>query len=535
MEQKKRTSLQLTNKPQKLIPRDISESLGKLPPQAVDLEESILGALITEGKSFDSIKDILEPEHFYTEAHKIIFTAIKTLGEKGSPIDMRTVTSQLKKDGQIELVGGQFYIAELSSKVASAASIAYHAHAVIETYIKRELILLGSGIHQQGYEDTSDALAMLEEAYEKIKALEEKTLKRSGPQKIKHQWDTKLLTTLPDEPPPIVWIDGCPVMWPGGHSLLVGKKKSRKTLFVVWLVAQYLLDPRTTGKEVLIFDTEQSKRHVYRIREKIHKLTGKLVAVFYLRGMSPQDRKDFIRDTVDYWPTPPQLVVNDGVRDLMKDINSTDESTDLVVWLEKLTLALRPGQQFMPHVINILHLNKGDSNPRGHIGTELLNKADCTIELELDPKAGCTDVRCESSREKPFNTFSFTHDANDLPALVMNSSGEAVSSDDRKKRVLMIFEDGVLLTRKQVIAGIKEQFGVGDNKAGHLLSQFRHQEWIAKIGLDHHPDTKYKIIISENGHHEYHPPEPQPDLFSQSTVETEAEALPASGDDDLPF
>lgn len=540
MDQKKKTSLRVSSKPTKLLPRDISESIGKLPPQAPDLEESILGALMTEGKAYSILKDFFKPEYFYSEAHREIYTAIEVLATKGAPIDMRTVNNQLRVDGKIELIGGAVYIAELTSKVASAANIEYHARVVMEMYIKRELIQIASQIHQDAYEESTDAIELLEEIVEKAESTKNETLKSSGPNKIKSQWKDKNLITEPSEPPPILYIDGIPVMWPGGHSLLVGKKKSRKTLFVVWLIAQYLKDVRATGEEILIFDTEQSKRHVFLIRKKIHQMTGKWINVFFLRGMSPEERKDFIRDTVAYWPVPPKIIVNDGIRDLMKDINSTDESTDVITWLEKLILTGRPDTAQLPHVINILHLNKGDSNPRGHIGTELLNKAECTIELELDPKAGCTNVKCESSREKPFNNFSFTHDAADLPSVVQNVGGAAVTPDDRKNRLHIIFEDG-LLSRTQVISGIKEQFAVGNNKAATLLAEFRRMDppWIIKIGADHNPDTKYRLTLSENdnGYHAPHREPPPPDLFSESSAKREEveKFEDVTGADDLPF
>lgn len=534
MDQKK-SNLHVSNKT-KLIPRDISEAIGKLPPQALEVEEFLLGSIMIETGAYDRIKDILEPEYFFLESHQLIYQSFRELHEKEQPINMVSVNRQLQKTGHQDTVGGAYYIAELTGKVASAADIVYHSTVIIELYIKRELIQIGSAYHQKAYEDSSDALELLQEGVAKLKELEDRTLKRSGPNKIKHQWTEKLLTELPDEPPPMIYIDGCPVAWPGGHSLLVGKKKSRKTLFVVWLVAQYLNHSKSNGDDVLIFDTEQSKRHVYRIREKVLKMCGKQVNVFYLRGMSPDDRRDFIRDTVAYWPTAPQLIINDGIRDLMKDINSTDESTDVVVWLEKLTLAMRPEQKYMPHVVNILHLNKGDSNPRGHIGTELLNKADCTIELELDEQAGCTNVKCESSREKPFNKFSFTHSEQDLPVVVTNAgSGGVVDSDDRKNRLHMIFEDG-LLTRAELVFKLKEHFQVGANKAGSMLQAFRRDGWIMKTGPDHHPDTKYKLILNENGNGQHHhePEAPPPDLFSQSRNETFADSN-GSGGDELPF
>src|SRR6476620_1647608 len=146
MEQRS-TPLRLSNKSNKLVPRDISESLGKLPPQALDLEETVLGALMLEKSALNAVVEFLKPEHFYTEVHKEIYTAIIDLFKSSEPVDMRTVVNQLRKQGKLEIVGGAYYIAELTSKVSSAANIEYHARVIIEMAIKRDLIQIASQIH----------------------------------------------------------------------------------------------------------------------------------------------------------------------------------------------------------------------------------------------------------------------------------------------------------------------------------------------------------------------------------------------------
>ena len=135
MEQSRSTSLRFSNKSTKLIPRDISESLGKLPPQALDLEEAVLGALMLEKNALNAVVEFLKPEHFYSEMHKEIYNAIIDLFKASDPVDMRTVVNQLRKSGKIELVGGAYYIAELTSKVSSAANIEYHARVIMEMAI----------------------------------------------------------------------------------------------------------------------------------------------------------------------------------------------------------------------------------------------------------------------------------------------------------------------------------------------------------------------------------------------------------------
>src|SRR5688572_5084366 len=155
MEQGRSTSLRF-GKQNKLIPRDISESLGKLPPQALDLEEAVLGALMLEKNALNAVVEFLKPEHFYKESHQEIYLAILALFKASEPVDMRTVVHQLRKSAKLELIDGNgaYYIAELTSKVSSAANIEYHARVIIEMAIKRNLIQIASQIHHDAYEDT---------------------------------------------------------------------------------------------------------------------------------------------------------------------------------------------------------------------------------------------------------------------------------------------------------------------------------------------------------------------------------------------
>ena len=142
--------------------RDISESLGKLPPQALDLEEAVLGAILLEKNAIIEVASILRPEHFYSDQHKEIYIAIQQLFAEGNPIDMRTVIAKLRSLGKLEIVGNASYIVELTSKVSSAANVEFHARLVLELSMKRSLIMLASQIHHDAYEDTSDVFNLLE-------------------------------------------------------------------------------------------------------------------------------------------------------------------------------------------------------------------------------------------------------------------------------------------------------------------------------------------------------------------------------------
>ena len=144
----------------KPVARDISESLGKLPPMALDLEESVLGALLLEKNALIEIAGTLKPEHFYSEQHQVIYQAILELFSEGNPVDMRSCVAKLRSMGQLELVGGAYYIAELTSKVSSAANVEYHSRIIIQFAIKRSLIQIGSTLHHDAYEDVIDVFEL---------------------------------------------------------------------------------------------------------------------------------------------------------------------------------------------------------------------------------------------------------------------------------------------------------------------------------------------------------------------------------------
>ncbi len=163
----------------KLVPRDIAENLGKLPPQALDLEEAVLGALMLEKSALTAVIEYLRPEHFYTEQHREIYQAITDLFKGSEPVDMRTVVAQLRKNGRLELVGGAYYIAELTSKVSSAANIEYHSRIVIEMAIKRDLIQISSLVQQQAYEDTTDVFDLLDRTEQSIFAISDSNLRKN--------------------------------------------------------------------------------------------------------------------------------------------------------------------------------------------------------------------------------------------------------------------------------------------------------------------------------------------------------------------
>jgi len=156
----------------------INSDYGRIPPQAVDLEEAVLGAIMLEKDAVIAVMDILKPESFYKEAHKKIFQAIIDLSRKHEPIDILTVTETLKKYGQLEEIGGAGYITQLTSRVASAAHLEFHARIITQKYIQRELIRVTSEIQSKAFDDSQDVDELLDFSEQELFEIAEGNIKK---------------------------------------------------------------------------------------------------------------------------------------------------------------------------------------------------------------------------------------------------------------------------------------------------------------------------------------------------------------------
>ncbi len=137
---------------------------GRLPPQAVDLEEAVLGAMMLEKEAVNVAIDILQPKSFYKDAHQKIFAVIQDLFQRSEPIDLLTITNSLRQNAELDLVGGPYYISQLTNKVASSANIEFHARIVAQKYIQRELIRISSEIITDAYDETTDVFNLMDKA-----------------------------------------------------------------------------------------------------------------------------------------------------------------------------------------------------------------------------------------------------------------------------------------------------------------------------------------------------------------------------------
>ena len=164
------------NTPPKQRPRPKkleSFEFGKIPPQALDLEEAVLGAAMLEAEGTEAIIRLLSTESFYKEPHQIIFEAIRDLNRENQPVDMLTVTEKLRVEGSLETIGGPIEIANLTANIVSSANIEAHCAIIQQKYFQRMLILLGSEIVRDAYEDTSDAFDLMDIADQGLQKIRE--------------------------------------------------------------------------------------------------------------------------------------------------------------------------------------------------------------------------------------------------------------------------------------------------------------------------------------------------------------------------
>lgn len=241
-----------------------SDLIGKVPPQALELEEAVLGALMLEKDALSSIADILKPEAFYKDAHKLIYEAIIFLFNDSQPVDLLTVTNQLRKDGALEAVGGAYAVTALTTKVNSAANVEYHARIIIEMAIKRELIRVSGEIQREAYEDTTDVFDLLDKTEGSLFEISEQNIRKNY-QDMKtimsealteleaRQKHTDGLTGVPSG---FSELDRVTSGWqPSDLVIIAARPGMGKTAFVVSAMRNAAVD---FGKPVAIFSLEMS-------------------------------------------------------------------------------------------------------------------------------------------------------------------------------------------------------------------------------------------------------------------------------------
>ncbi|XZF15985.1 replicative DNA helicase [Chitinophagaceae bacterium MMS25-I14] len=166
--------------PRKPKPDLSSLVYGKVPPQAPELEEAVLGAIMLEKDKLAEVLEIIQsPDCFYVDANQKIYASIRNLFDKGMPVDLLTVTEELRKTGELEIVGGAYYITRLTMSVVSSAHVEAHARLVMEKFIQRELIRISGAVIADAYEDSTDVFDLLDKAEANLYEITDKHLRKN--------------------------------------------------------------------------------------------------------------------------------------------------------------------------------------------------------------------------------------------------------------------------------------------------------------------------------------------------------------------
>jgi replicative DNA helicase len=155
------------------------DGLGKIPPQALDIEEAVLGGLMLERRAMETASKIIDTGVFYKESHQLIYQAIATIYNNNLPVDILTVTNELRTNGRLNDVGGAFYITKLTSRIASSANIEYHCAILLQKFFKREMIRIGSDMVKESFKEETDAVDVLDRSDQQFAEMNE-MLARGG-------------------------------------------------------------------------------------------------------------------------------------------------------------------------------------------------------------------------------------------------------------------------------------------------------------------------------------------------------------------
>ena len=274
----------------KLVPEHNLEK-GKIPPQAIDIEEAVIGAMLIDSKSIIEIVDLLNGDMFYKEAHRLIFKAMKDLYLNSQPIDLLTVSNHLKSKKELEIVGGDYALILLTQKVASTAHIESHALIVMQKYVQRELISNSSLIIEKSYSDEADTLNILDAAYNNLNGISEILVSKKEilfseiiDKQIEKGIKIYRKEIKPGLPTPIERLTEVSGGWRNSELIILAARPGMgKTAFVL----SCALEVAKQNNSVAFFSLEMSKE---KLTDRVLSMEGKIDgAKFNIHGLNDSD------------------------------------------------------------------------------------------------------------------------------------------------------------------------------------------------------------------------------------------------------
>lgn len=360
---------------------------GKIQPNAVELEEIVIGSLIIEPDAIFKVESILKPEIFYKESHQKIYKAILEVKKADLIVDLMTVSARLKKDKVLEEIGGNYALSQLMSRIGNTYNIVTHALILHQEYFKRLCINKSYKLSQMCYDESIDIVDIINEITD-LSCLIDKEINTVSENNIRES-EINLSESLNLDPHLIAIKTESKlvgIMSKKNISLFIGKAKSRKT-FAITLFVSHLVGGIQTQliwckkSNVIIFDTEQSRFHSQKILKRLSKILGvdnqpENIKLYGIKRYTSDIRRKIIETVIKR--DRPDVVIIDGVRDLVLDFNDLRETSEVKDWIMMLA------DKYDCHISMVLHMNKNDMNPRGHLGSELVNKSETVLQVRKE-------------------------------------------------------------------------------------------------------------------------------------------------------
>lgn len=300
------------------------------------------------------------------------------------------------------------------------------------------------------------------------------------------------LNSKPPEPNPLMEVNGQMVLSAGNILTVIGKAKAGKSSGLTLLIAQVILSC-APGQKIYWIDTEQSAYHVYKIVQRIMSITGltkdslnDLFEVYALRPYSVPERQQIVKKLSESFKEN-DLVIVDGARDLLGDINNPGEANEVLNLFMKITDEYKVG------LITVLHQNKGDQNARGHLGSELVNKSETVLEiLQSAQNEEIVLIEPNQCRNKPFEKVAFRWDDNGTPVFVeppvVTKNGKITPSampvDWHRGIVARIFNLQAEIRKTELSVKIQNELegygmSIGIHKAANFIEYYEKNNLIA--------------------------------------------------------
>ncbi len=280
---------------------------GKVPPQALELEEDVLGAIMLEKDAYMLVSDILKPSFFYKKAHQHIFQAIEELAIHQDPIDMHTVTEKLRKNGLLEEVGGAYFITLLTSRVSTSAHLLYHSRIIVQKYLARELIKISSDVQEKAFDEKMDVDDLMQEAEAKLFEITQQNMKKDFVQinDVIGDARTRMLEAAKKEgssglPTGFTELDKITSGWQKSDLIIIAARPAMgKTAFVISMIKNMALN---TNLPVALFSLEMSNiQLVNRLLMNVCSLEGEKIK----NGQLTSDEWDkFDKDITQLYGAP---------------------------------------------------------------------------------------------------------------------------------------------------------------------------------------------------------------------------------------